>query len=119
MFWTDGIPSGVVDYSHGADFTQTTPQSIEIGSDDCDVYIYLIKVYESKLNENEHINNFIMDAPNTEEMLDRFERNDIQDNAGNISWEELLNKNPECPVYLYDIPRMTRTKKDTVTGCNF
>lgn len=122
MFWTDGIPSGIVAYTHGESdqgFNQTTPQAITIGSNDCDVFIYLIKVYESSLNENEHINNFIMDAPNTEEMLARFERNDIQDTQGRISWERLLEKNPNCPVHLYDIPRMTRNKKDKVSGCNY
>lgn len=122
MFWTDGIPSGVIDYVHGEGeqgFNQTSPQSITIGSNDCDVFIYLIKIYESSLNENEHINNFIMDAPNTEEMLARYERNDIQDTQGKISWERLLEKNPNCPVHLYDIPRMTRNKKDKVSGCNY
>jgi hypothetical protein len=51
-----------------------------IGSDLCDVYIYTIKAYDRKLNEEEHLANFIMDAPTSNEMIERYRRNDILDN---------------------------------------
>jgi hypothetical protein len=40
-------------------------------------------------------------------MKARFERNDILDKSGDISYSKLIEKNPNCHVYMYDIPRMT------------
>jgi hypothetical protein len=87
----------------------------------------MIKVYDKSLTDNEHIRNFIADAPNAEEMLARFNRNDIKDDDRSdsegkyyeISYSKLAKKNPECYVHLYDIPRMTTRKKDYVYGCTY
>lgn len=120
MFWVDGVPVGVKAYTYGSEyFVQTNPKTIIIGSDLCDVYVYLVKVYERKLTENEHLDNFIMDSPNTNEMLDRYRRNDIIDNSGEISYEKLVQKNPDCHAYVYRIPRMTTSKNDKVKNCDY
>lgn len=119
MLWIDGIPAAVEAYTSIDSFQQSSPTKIVIGSPDCDVYVYLVKAYERYLTEDEHINNFIYDAPNTEELLRRYERNNILNTKGQISYEKLIEKNPECPVYLYRIDRMTKNKKDKVTGCDF
>lgn len=119
MFWVDGVPSNVKAYTVGSSFAQTSPKKIVIGSNNCDVYVYLVKTYERYLGTNDHINNFIMDAPNTEEMLSRYHRNDILDNRGKISYLKLIQNNPKCPIHLYEIDRMTRHKKDKVKGCHY
>ncbi|MBR6516189.1 MAG: hypothetical protein IKT40_04965 [Bacilli bacterium] len=69
-------------YNHNSSFVQTNPQPITIGSDLCDVYVYAIKVYGKKLNEDDHIKNFVADAPTSTEMLKRYHRNDILDTSG-------------------------------------
>lgn len=119
MFWVDGVPTGVKAYAHGIDFTQTanSAKKIKIGSPDCDVNIYLIKAYESYLDKDAHIDNFILDAATVEDMLARNSRNDVLGLDGKISWELVVQQNPSLPVHLYDIPRMTKTKKDKVSGC--
>ena len=119
MFWVDGVPSGARIYSHGQSFEQTTEQNIVIGSDLCDVYIYTIKAYERKLSTTEHINNFIMDAPSASEMMDRYIRNDILTTTGEISYEKLVQANPECRAYVYEIPQMTKNKDDKVKNCKY
>lgn len=124
MYWVDGIPVGVKTYDYEKDpdnfiLKQKNPQNIIIGSDECDVYIYVLKIYESKLNENNHLNNFIVDAPNTNEMLARYHRNNITDNVGEISFEKLVQNNPNCHAYVYEIPRMTKNKDDKVSNCNY
>ena len=122
MYWVDGVPAGVKVYSNenGTNFTHTRPRPITIGSDECDVYIYAIKVYERRLTEDEHLANFILDAPNVEEMLDRYNRNDILDDVrGDISYSKLIEKNPECRAWVYEVPRMTRNTDDKVGGCSF
>jgi hypothetical protein len=122
MFWVDGIPAGVKAYPINEKFKQLSPRYITVGSEYCDVYIYVMKAYDRKLTEDEHLNNFIMDAPSTEMMLARYNRNDILDNTGEISYEKLVEKNPECHAYLYEVSRMPTGKTadgedDIVSDC--
>ena len=120
MFWVDGVPVGIKSYEKGSlYFEQTTEKTIEIGSDLCDVCVYLVKVYERKLTENEHLDGFILDAPNANEMMRRYNRNDIVDNSGEISYEKLVQKNPDCHAYVYSIPKMTTSKDDKVSDCDY
>lgn len=119
MMWIDGIPSNVRIYESDT-FQQSNGniKPITIGSNDCDVYVYLVKIYERMLNEEEHLENFIMDAPNTQEKIARYKRNDILDNSGEISYQKLVKNNPNCHAYLYDIPYMT-IDKNTKVPCQY
>lgn len=115
----DGVLASTKVYAEDDNFTQSNKKKIVIGSLDCDVYIYLVKAYEFYLTRDDHIENFIADAPNANEMLRRYERNDILNTAGEIDYEKLAAKNQNCRVHLWDIPRMTEGKKDYVTGCSY
>lgn len=117
--WLDGVPCGISIYESTDIFSQSTPRNIIIGSNECDVQIYLIKLYEKSLSDDGHMSNFIADAPNAEEMVDRYNRNDILDENGEISPTKLAEKNPNCRVHLYDIPRITTSKNDKVKGCTY
>jgi hypothetical protein len=120
MFWVDGVPSNVKHYGDSVlEIKQNTPEYITIGSDNCDVYVYMVKAYERYLTKRLHKNNFIVDTSNTEELLRRYNRNDILDNNGYISYSKLLEKNPDCNIFLYEIPRMTNNKEDPVDGCYY
>ena len=114
MFWVDGVPAGIQPFNSGTKFQQNIPEMITIGSNQCDVYVYLIKIYERKLSSLEHLNNFILDAPNVNEKLKRFERNDILGPNNEISYEKLVQKNPGCHAYLYKLTEngMTTGKED-------
>lgn len=119
MMWLDGIPCAVRTYDSTTDnFRQGVPKPITIGSTQCDVYVYLVKIYERQLSEIEHLDNFILDALTPQEKIDRFNRNDILSN-GDISWEKLIKKNPNCHVYLYDLPEGMTENKDDKNLCNF
>ena len=118
--WIDGIPAGIKVYNPNSDdFYTDSSNKLVIGSEDCDVYIYLIKVYERHLKDDDHLNNFIADAPNAAEMVSRFRRNDILDETGEISPTKLAAANPDCRVHVYDISRMTMHKKDKVENCTY
>jgi len=117
MAWIDGVMTSARPYD--GNFVQNTPSNIIIGSDDCDVYIYLVKYYPNVLTIADHISNFFSDAPNATEMVRRYERNNILDEDGDIDFNALANKNKDCRVWLYDIPRMTTGKKDYVGGVGF
>ena len=114
MFWVDGVPAGVQTFSSNTSFKQNVPKYITIGSNQCDVYVYIVKIYERKLSALEHLNNFILDAPNVNEKLVRFERNDILGTNNEISYEKLVAKNPGCHAYLYKLTEngMTTSKED-------
>lgn len=109
MFWVDGVPAAVQPFASGASFRQNVPKNIVIGSSQCDVYVYLVKIYERKLSSIEHLNNFILDAPNVNEKLKRFERNNILGKNGEISYELLVEKNPGCHAYLYKLTEQGMT----------
>ena len=119
--YIDGVLSSTSIYAANDNFTQTIKKNIVIGSDDCDVYIYMVKVYETYITRENHVINFIADAPNAVEMVERYNRNDILAENGEIDYQKLANQNPNCRVHLWDIPRMTQNKmkKDPVPGCSY
>jgi len=117
MAWVDGVIATARAY--GGNFVQNTPASFVIGSTDCDVCVYLVKYYPTVLSRSDHISNFIADAPNAVEMIQRYNRNDILDADEDIDYEKVAQKNPDCRVWLYDISRMTKAKDDSIDVYNF
>ncbi len=120
-FWIDGVPSGFIIYDKDDSFIDDTNAYITIGSRDCDVCLYMIKAYEKGLSDEEHLQNFIADAPNAEDMIARYRRNDILDERNEISPTKLALANPDCLVHVYVLTKegMTTTKKDKKKGCKY
>ena len=119
--WIDGIPSRVTLTNANSFTTVLTNSNLTIGSDDCDVYIYLIKFYDRHLSNEEHLSNFIMDASNATQISARYHRNNIysEDAYQNkyIDYKKLVVENPNCNAYIYDIPKIPTSKAD-VTDAN-
>ena len=122
-YWIDGVPSGYAVYSGDDSFMTASDKNIVIGSPDCDVYLYMIKLYEKSLTNDQHLDNFIMDAPNAIEMVNRFDRNDIMDpnRKTEISPTKLALANPNCLVHVYTLTSegMPITKRTKRTGCQY
>ena len=120
-FWIDGVPCGYTEYSSTTDRFVLEDEEIIIGSPDCDVQVYLAKLYETELDVNEHMSNFYMDAPNAEEMIRRYQRNDIMDKERptEISLFRLAEKNPNCLVHHYEVNKMPTTKKTEIYPCGY
>ena len=120
-FWVDGIPTGYVIYYSDTDRFILEDIPITIGSPDCDVYVYLAKLYESELSIEEHMENFYSDAPNAEEMVRRYRRNDIMNDSikTEIDMYKLAEANPDLLVHHYDVPHMPITKKDKTYPCSY
>lgn len=118
--WLDGVMTTCRTYESTDMFVHAsgTATDIVLGSDDCDLNIYMVKAYpflmDTDSNISNHMSNFIMDAPNTAEMIRRYERNDILGENNEISYIRLRDQNPDLRVWLYDIPYMTNGKKDRV-----
>ena len=116
QFWMDGSHDVNKLYDSGDSMQQVTPVGITIGSANCDVYIYMIKAYPTYLTNSNELSNFIMDAPNAYDMVDRYDRNDILNASGEVDYTLLANKNPDLHVICMDINRMSTGKKDNVVA---
>lgn len=97
--YINGVMSGVIQYPTDDDFTQGSPVGISIGSDYCTVDIYNIRVYDNDLTRYQILTNWIADTQDINQMLDRYERNNVFDDYGAIVIEKL-------PTYL---PYLTLT----------
>lgn len=91
--YINGVMSGAIQYADGTDFSQASPVDISIGSNECTTDIYCIRVYGNNLSQYQILDNWIADTQNLEELLKKYEKNNIFDDFGNVSVEklELLN----------------------------
>jgi len=115
MIWLEGVPSKVAIYEENDNFTQDQEQMFTIGSNECDVHIYRIKAYSNDLTQYEIHENWIADAPDAQEMVARYTRNDIYDQNGDIDIQKLKGANPDLRVIEIYAERMTTGKEDKVT----
>lgn len=87
--YVNGIDSGVVQYPTTDNFEQSISQNFVIGSDDCVVDVYNIRVYSNDLGTHQIVGNWIADTQVLDDMVDRYQRNDIYDDYGQISMEKI------------------------------
>ena len=115
------MPCGYSTYNSKSDRFILEDKNIVIGSSDCDVYLYLAKLYETELSTKDHINNFCADAPNAEEMVRRFNRNNIMSTSktNEIDMYKLAKENPDCLVHYYEVPSMPIAKSTKISGCKY
>lgn len=116
MGYEDGVSSRPMVYDDSFDFTQNTPKYITLGSEYCDLHIYRFKVYNTSLTARGILNNFIADARNADEMVARYNRNQIYDENQNLDPDILAEKCPWLRVYKLSAPYFTNNKSDKVPG---
>ena len=114
MGYEDGVSTRPMVYDESYNFTQNTPKVISLGSSDCDLHIYRFKVYNTSLSDRGILNNFIADARNAEEMISRYDRNQIYDENQNLDPDVLAEKCPWLRVYVVSAPYFTNNKSDKV-----
>jgi len=108
--YLNGIISGLMQYPDDDDFSQINPVNIVIGSNNCDVAIYNIRVYNNNLNHYDMLNNYIADTSDYSKKLSLFNNNDIYDSYGNIVYNKLLNQVPIMTI-TGDLPQSKGDKK--------
>lgn len=113
MGYEDGVTTSAFVYGGGHSFVQAESDRkyIELGSDDCDLLIYRIKIYEKELKDTDILKNFIADARTGEEMIDRHERNLIFNDDEKLDPITLSKKCPWLRVITISAPHFTDGKK--------
>ena len=116
LVYINGIMSKAEQYTSGASFAQLDPQNIIIGSNDCGIDIYNIRVYNHDLNRRQVLNNWIADTQIGTLLTDRYTRNDIYDaNSGVITTETVPGN---LPYFILNAPELPQYKDDKkiITG---
>lgn len=114
MGYEDGVPSRPMVYDSTYNFKQSNPKEITLGSPDCDLLIYRFKVYDTSLTASDILDNFIADARTSEELLDRFNRNQIYNDNNKLDPDVFAEKCPWLRVYKLSAPHFTNNKSDKV-----
>lgn len=110
--YINGIMSGAVQYPADDDFSQQTPVNISVGSNDCTINLYCIRVYDNNLTRYQVLDNWIADSQNVEDMLDRYQRNNIFDAYGQIV---IANLPTNLPYMVLTSAKLPTYKGDKVT----
>lgn len=116
MGYEDGVPSRPMVYDSTYNFKQNNPKEITLGSPDCDLLIYRFKVYNTSLTASDILDNFIADARTSEEMLSRFNRNQIYNDNNKLDPDVFAEKCPWLRVYKLSAPHFTNNKSDKVAN---
>ena len=115
FIYINGIASGVVQYPENDDFSQVVPADISIGSSDCTLDLYCIRVYDNDLTRFQVVNNWIADTQVGELMVERFKRNDVFDDYGQIVISKLPADLPYMVLEAEALPQYKGDKK-SVSG---
>ena len=109
--YVNGIMSGVVQYPASDDFSQANPVGISIGSNDCTIDLYCIRVYDNNLERGQILNNWIADTRDVTDMLARYRRNSVYDEYGNIVIARLPADLPYMIIECAELPQYKGDKK--------
>ena len=112
LAYVNGIISGMVQYPADDDFSQSAPVSVSLGSNDCTIDIYNIRVYDNDLTRFQVLDNWIADTQDMGERKDRYDRNNIFDDYGQILPDTLQSH--QCYMIL-DCPVLPTFKGDKKT----
>ena len=108
IIYVDGVYQGLRVIPNSTTFLQGNSNIdasfIRFGSEDCDLDIYNIRVYDQALTPAQIVNNYAYDTPKFEEKLEIARRNDIFDatsigNKPNINMEKLRKARPDLPFW--------------------
>ena len=116
MVYINGVMSGAIQYASGERFSQLNPVGITIGSEDCVVDIYNIRVYDNNLNRQQIVNNWIADTQNGTVRQQRYSHNNVYDAYGNITIANLPGDLPYMIIEAEELPQYKGDKKTEISG---
>jgi hypothetical protein len=108
--YINGVRSGAVQYPATDNFAQHPPVDITVGSGECTVDIYRIRIYAAPLNDDQILNNYIADTSNVTQKLALYDRNRVYDATGDTVYSLILPQIP-CMTVVGDLPTFKGDKK--------
>lgn len=111
LIYLNGIMSGIVQYPTDDDFAQTAPVGISIGSSECTINLYNIRVYDNNLTRFQIVDNWNADKPNAADRVSGYLANDIFDTYGAVVLEKLPKTLPYLVFQCSSWPQYKGDKK--------
>lgn len=115
LVYINGILSGAVQYPTDDDFSQASPVGISIGSNDCTTDVYCIRVYDNDLTRYQVLDNWIADTQVLSLKAERYQRNNVYDDYGQIVIAKLPSDLPYMVLNAAKLPEY-KGNKITVRG---
>ena len=109
--YLNGIMCGAAQYPGDDDFSQATPVNITVGSNDCTIDLYTLRVYNNNLTRHQVLDNWIADTQDVEEKLARYNRNNVYDAYGAIIIDNLPSN---LPYIIMEAPALPAYKDNKV-----
>lgn len=116
LVYINGILSGAEVYPEDDDFSQFNPVGISIGSNYCTTDIYCIRVYDNNLNRYQILDNWIADTQNGALMIERYNRNQIYNDADEVT---IANLPADLPYLVIEAAALPQFKGDKQTCAGY
>ena len=112
LIYINGIMSRAIQYASGERFSQLNASNITIGSSECGIDIYNIRVYDNSLNRLQILDNWIVDTQVGELMFERYRHNQVYNQYGEITTAKLPT---DLPYFIVECERLPQYKGDKLT----
>ncbi len=109
--YLNGVIVRMMDYKTSS-WQQHAPKKITIGSEDCDVELYTVRIYDKSLNYQQMLGNFAYDTPDLAEKIAIARRNNILDSSNAVDFAKTIAALPGTPYKIWEIDKMPTGKKD-------
>ena len=109
--YINGNMSGSIQYPADDDFSQQSPVDISIGSNDCVINLYCIRVYDNDLTRHQMLDNWIADSQNVDDLLYRYQHNNVFNEYGSIVIQKLPSDLPYLVITSAELPTYKGDKK--------
>ena len=103
--YINGILSGVIQYPDGDDFSQPDAVDITVGSNDCTIDLYTIRVYDNDLTRFQIVDNWIADTQLASVKNERWKHNNVFDEYGQIVIAQLPKDLPYLILNASELPQ--------------
>ena len=113
LIYLNGIMCGAAQYPTDDDFSQAQPVEISIGSNDCTIDLYNVRVYNNDLTQYQILDNWIADTQDVALRAERYARNNIFDAYGDIVIDKLPRNLPYLILKCNTLPQ---TKNDKLSA---